>query len=185
MAELVHNRRIAFILFAAWAAIVLCAAWNHAVWRDEVRALSLTLSGKSVFLMLKGLRGEGHPAIWYLLLRGVHAVFPRPQVLKIAAVPVAAAAALSFLLRSPFSWPMKALVLAGNSFLFEYSVVARNYGISMLAMFLFAACYRRHRERGILLGFLLAVLANTRHVPQQTVLPPKRRRKCIDGFSAS
>ena len=38
--------------------------------------------------------------------------------------------------------------------------MARNYGISMLFMFLFAAFYERHRKRGFLLGVLLFLLAN-------------------------
>jgi hypothetical protein len=150
----------AFALFAAWLAVVVCAAWNHAVWRDEVRALSKALDGGSVFDMLKGLRTEGHPAVWYLLLRGAHTLLPRPEALQVVALLVAAASALLLLFCSPFGWRLKALLLAGNVFLFEYSVMARNYGISMLLLFLLATFYKRHRGRGPLLGILLFLLAN-------------------------
>lgn len=143
------RRGIAWALFGIWAAIVLCASWHHAVWRDEVRAFSFALNGQNILAMFSGLRGEGHPAIWYLLLRGAHSLWPHPQVLKVVAVGVAAAAALVFLFHAPFRWPLKALFLAGNCFLYEYSVTARNYGISMLVMFLFATYYPRHRDRGV------------------------------------
>ena len=43
---------------------------------------------------------------------------------------------------------------------YEYSVMARNYGISMLVLFLFAVCYEKHREKDYLPGLLLFFLAN-------------------------
>ena len=38
--------------------------------------------------------------------------------------------------------------------------MARNYGISMLLLFLLATFYERHRNRGFLIGALLFLLAN-------------------------
>lgn len=155
-----HGRVIALVLFASWLGFVLFLAWNHVVWRDEVRALSLALQGENVFAMLKGIHGEGHPAVWYLLLRGAHALVARPEVLQIVALIVASAAILLLVLRSPFSLPLIALILAGPFAIFEYSVMARNYGISMLLLFLLATFYERHRDRGFLIGALLFLLAN-------------------------
>jgi hypothetical protein len=158
--DITRRRVIALVIFVIWLAVVVCAAWKHAVWRDEVRALTKALDGQNVVAMFKGLPSEGHPAIWYLLLRGAHALWPRPQVLQIVALLVAAPAALLLLLYSPFRWELKVVLLAGNMFLFEYSVVARNYGISVLLLFLLATFYERHKDRGPLLGVLLFMLAN-------------------------
>ncbi len=147
-------------MLAAWLGIVSVLAWTHLVWRDEVRALSLALQGDSVFAMLKGLHGEGHPAIWYLLLRGAHAFVPHPEVLQLLSIVLAAVAMLILLLRSPFSLPILAVILMSAFSVYEYSVMARNYGISMLLLFLFAVFYERHRDRDCLLGVLLFLLAN-------------------------
>jgi hypothetical protein len=161
MSDIARRRVIASALFSLWLGVVLFAAWNHAVWRDEVRALSRALDGENVFAMLKALHGgEGHPALWYLLLRGAHTLVSSPRVLQAVALLVAAAAVLLLLRRSPFSWALIALLLAGNMFVFEYSVMARNYGISVLLLFLLAVFYKAHRDRGPLLGILLLLLAN-------------------------
>lgn len=133
---------------------------QHAFWRDEVRALSLALQGDSVFDMLRGMHGDGHPAVWHLLLRGAHSLWPTPAVLPAVSLAVALAAALLLALRSPFGWPVVAALLLGRLGLYEYSVMARNYGISMLLMFLFATLYAGHRNRGIVLGVILLLLAN-------------------------
>jgi len=147
-------------MFAAWLGIVLFLTWHHAVWRDEMRALSLALQGQNVFTMLAGIHGEGHPAVWYLLLRGAHALVAGPGVLQLVSISVACAAVLLFVLRAPFSWPLIALFLGGRVTMFEYSVVARNYGISMLLLFLFPAIYERYWNRGFMLGLVLFLLAN-------------------------
>src|SRR5260370_42520444 len=111
--------------------------------------------------MIESLRKEGHPALWYLLIRGAYFLVGSSGVLWIVSVGVASAAALLLVLRSPFGGPFLALFLFGRVALFEYSVMARNYGISMLLMFLFAACYERYRDRSLVLGVLLFLLANT------------------------
>lgn len=154
------RRRWRLGIVLIWALLVGDLLLHHAFWRDEVRALSLALQGDTVWAMLRGLHGEGHPAVWYLLLRGAHTLLPSPAVLPLVSVGVALTAALLLAWRSPFSWLVIAALLLGRIGLYEYPVMARNYGISMLLMFVFAALYPRHRDRGIVLGLVLLVLAN-------------------------
>ena len=58
-----------FAIYAAWVAIVLFQVVHHVMWRDEVRALSIALAGDGFPAMLRGLHGEGHPAVWYVSRR--------------------------------------------------------------------------------------------------------------------
>ena len=66
--------RIRFLLIGSWHAAAGALAWRHVVWRDEARALSIATQGEDWIAMLRGLHGEGHPALWYLLLRAAHAI---------------------------------------------------------------------------------------------------------------
>src|SRR5215831_8770258 len=64
--------RLRFILGAmatAWFAIVLATMWHHEFQRDEVRALSIATSSPSLWQMPVFLKNEGHPVVWYVLLR--------------------------------------------------------------------------------------------------------------------
>lgn len=157
------ERRVATIVVVAlvWAIVVIAIATRHAFWADEVRAFSMATTDDDVVAMLGRIHGDGHPSLWFLLLRGVHAVFASTFVLPATAFAVGAATVLLLLTRSPFAWPLLVLVLAGRFGVYEYVVMARNYGISALLMFAFAATYARHRDHGIVLGVLLALLANT------------------------
>ena len=78
------DRRDRLLLVIAWMALVAWFFWGHVVWRDEVRAFSLALSGSNVCEMLGNVHGEGHPALWYLILRGAHDLFPYREVLPVA-----------------------------------------------------------------------------------------------------
>ncbi len=156
-----RHRWLKLAVFAVWLGLVIVMETRHTFFRDEVRALSLALQGSDLGAMLAGIHGEGHPAVWYLLLRGAHVLWPSPAVLPVISVCVAAAAALLCVLRGPFTWWMVLLGLFSRFALFEYSVMARNYGVSVLLMFIIAALYARGRNGGVLLGILLALLANT------------------------
>ena len=147
-------------LFLVWAATAAWLAWGHVFWRDEVRALSLALAGDSVAAMLRGVQGEGHPALWYLLLRGGHALIGKAALPGVAFLIGAGAAAL-WCWRAPFRPLVIAVALFGAFFVNEYTVLARNYGVSMLVLFAWAWAYPRWKQGGIGLGLLLAVLCNT------------------------
>lgn len=149
------------LLLAGWMALVGFQIARHVMWRDEVRALTIALNGDDLIAMLRGLHGEGHPALWYLLLRGAHAVFGRVEVLSGVAFVAGLVTVALLIFRSPFPRPLVLLLITGHALLFEYVVMARNYGISALFLFAIAACYPAHRDRGVLLGALLLLLANT------------------------
>jgi hypothetical protein len=155
------GRPLRMAIFCAWLLLTGYLAWHHVFWRDEVRALSLAIRGDNVLDMWAGLHGEGHPALWYLLLRGAHALVGKPTVLPALALAIGAAAILLLALRAPFRWPIVALIAFSHFALFEYAVMARNYGISMLLMFLLAICYPRRGSNGVVLGILLMLLAST------------------------
>ncbi|HEX5184514.1 MAG TPA: hypothetical protein VFW19_15365 [Allosphingosinicella sp.] len=155
------GRAARIALYAAWFALALFLVLRHVFWRDEVRALSIALAGDSVPAMLRVLHGEGHPALWYLMLRGAHAIVPVRQVLPAVGFAVGAAAMAILAWRAPFRPWLVALILFGAFGLYEYAVVARNYGIAMLVLFALAAVYRRWRDRGIAIGLILFLLCNT------------------------
>jgi hypothetical protein len=148
------------LLFGLWLGAVGALAWRHVIWRDEARALSIAIQGEDWVARLRALHGEGHPALWYLLLRAAYGITGRPEVLGLLAFAVAVAAAWLVVWRSPFPRWLIGLILASHFFLYEFSVMARSYGIGMLILFALAIVYPRCRGPGVALGALLFALAN-------------------------
>lgn len=147
--------------YSIWLVAVIALSFHHVVWRDEVRAMSLALTGANLLEMFKAIHGEGHPAIWYMLIRGSHFILHYPWILKVLSVSVAAAAMAIFVFLSPFSLGIVSIVLLSQFSVFEYSVMARNYGLSMLVVFAFMILYEKNKSRGFVLGGMLLLLANT------------------------
>jgi len=152
--------RVRVLLFLVWLALALWFCSTHIFWRDEVRAFSLALSGANYAEMLRNVHGEGHPALWYLILRGAHDIFPYREVLPVAGAVIGIAAMAIFAFFAPFRTLILAMVMFSFWGAFEYVAVARNYGMSALVMFGLAALYPRIRN-GLWFGVVIALLCNT------------------------
>lgn len=155
-----RQKTLRVAMFIIWLALVAWFISAHTFWRDEVRAFSIALSGSNVVEMLRTLHGEGHPALWYLILRAAHDVFPVREVLPAAAAVIGIATMAVVAWFSPFRTAVVALIMFSFWAAFEYVVVARNYGISALVMFILAALYSRVRN-SLWFGFILLILCNT------------------------
>ncbi len=148
-----------WIALAIWLGFVSLVAAHHEPWRDEVRALTLSIQPAHVWQLPEGIRDEGHPVLWYLLLRGGWFLLHSAAILPILSVAIGFVSCWLLLRFSPLPLWVRILFIFGIAPLYELSVIARNYGIGMLLMFLFAVLRRRH---GILLpALVLAALANT------------------------
>jgi len=160
-ARALRERRLRWLLLLLWFAVVVLGILRHEFWRDEVRALSLARSARSIVDLFALLKNEGHPCLWYLLLYVGHAVTSSKWVLPIASLAVASAAVLLLIFRSPLPLWLKALFVFGRMPLWECSVMARNYGISILLLFTFAWLCREPRRHPVWMGIVLLCLANT------------------------
>jgi len=152
---------VATLLLAAWLTIVIFTASRHEYWRDEIRPWSLAGAAHSPLDLFHRIRYEGHPILWYLILYLARSMVDTPLALPITSIAIAGAAVAIFMLRSPFPLWMKAIFLFSALPLYEYSVMARDYGISMLLLFLVASLYHNRSKRWLSLSIALALLANT------------------------
>ncbi|HEY2336483.1 MAG TPA: hypothetical protein VGI18_03870 [Burkholderiales bacterium] len=149
-------RHLKFLLLATWLSVVVAVVTRHEFWRDEVRGLTIAIDASSI----GDLMHEGQPMLWHLLLAGAWHLAHSVLVLPIVSVLIAAAAVALMLAKGPFPLWAKALFIFGLP-AYEYSVMARNYGISMLLLFAFTALYPSRARHPLVLGVLLALLSNT------------------------
>ncbi len=131
------------------------------MWRDEVRAFSVAINARSWLELLGSIHQEGHPAIWYVILRAGYAATHSPLVLPVAALMIAWAVAFLILRFAPFPFWIRLLLIFSPFLGHEFSVVARNYGVGVLLMVIACILFPTRGERPIRLGIVLALLANT------------------------
>ena len=131
------------------------------MWRDEVRPIVVAANARSWLELLHNVHEEGHPVLWYAILRAGYGLTHSMLVLPIASIAIAAAAAFLMLRFAPFPFWMRVLAAFGAFLAYEYSVIARNYGIGILLMFAACIFFSSRHEKPIRLGISLALLANT------------------------
>jgi hypothetical protein len=155
------RRALSASVFSTFVILVLVGAAHHQIWRDEARALSVALEPDSWTGIPAALENEGHPGLWYLVLRFAYAVVGTTLALQLvtAAFGIGAAALLFF--RAPLPTWWRTIWLFGWVPLYEGSILCRNYGIGMLLLFAFCHLIRRAAPRPLLAAVALALLANT------------------------
>lgn len=131
------------------------------MWRDEVRTFSVATNARSWLELFYSLHQEGHPIVWYAVLRLGYALTHSTLVLPIAGLIVAWGAAFLMLRFAPFPFFIRLLAVFGAFLGYEMSVVSRNYGLGVLLMLSACVIFPTRRDRPIVLGLVLAVLANT------------------------
>lgn len=149
------------IPLAAFTGLVAILALTHTMWRDEVRAFSVATKTASWAQMIGALHEEGHPLLWYALLRVGHEVTGSQHVMPVLAAAIGIGAAWVILRQAPFTQPLRLLAVFGAFLAYELTVVARNYGIGVL--FIVSACAVRDRypNRPLVPAIVLVLLANT------------------------
>ncbi|WP_217417208.1 hypothetical protein [Komagataeibacter melomenusus] len=145
------------IFLFIWSSFSVFNISQHPFWMDEVINLIFGIGADDIY----GIHGNGHPAVWFLLLRFLYSIFHKVWVLPLASFAVAFLSVYLFLFKSPFSKKFKLIFLCTNMCMFEYVVMARNYGISMLFMFIIATIYSNEKLKHKLTGPLLFLLCNT------------------------
>jgi hypothetical protein len=139
-------------------AIGLLQCWlifHHSPWRDEDQAL--LVAQQPLGRLFDLLHFEGHPALYYLMLKAATLASPEVSALKLTAAACSLATLGLIWWRSPFGLLGKVALSLNYLVLFEYGVIARSYGLGALLFFAFVAA---RRARGIGPWVLLAMLAN-------------------------
>ncbi len=152
---------VTIAILSIWLAAVIFTETRHEFFRDEVRALSFVRAAKSPLDLYGLIKYEGHPVLWYLLLYIGKSIIDTPLILPVTSIIIGFAAVAVFMCCSPFSLWFRCLFIFGALPFYEYSVMARNYGISMLLLFIGALLYRNRAKYSLSLAFVLALLANT------------------------
>ncbi|MBV1830685.1 hypothetical protein HNW77_08310 [Komagataeibacter sp. AV436] len=145
------------ILFLLWISFVCFMIFNHKFWFDEVVNLVYGIGADPVY----GIHGNGHPSIWFLFLRFGYYISGSYIVLPLISFIVATIAIYILIFKSPFDFKYKAVISFSGFALYEYVVMARNYGISMLLMFILAIVFSNKKYRNTWTGVILLLIENT------------------------
>lgn len=117
---------------------------GHRPWLDEWQALQIAVQSPGFADLLHNLRYEGHPPLWYLILRGTARLVPDPvQALPAAALVIALVMQALILFAAPFSRTDRLLIALSEPVLFEFLTVSRSLTLGALLIIVVAASWQR------------------------------------------
>ena len=143
-----HKKNVEWILFAVYAFLLILINCFHEPWYDEAEAWQMARGASIRDLLFYVPHYEGHPSLWYLIL-AIPAKLGVPYELGLKFFNVIAALLYGWLIfmRSPFpKWLRWSLPF--HYFLFyQYGVISRPYGLSVLCFLFMAMAYRERNEK--------------------------------------
>lgn len=125
------------------AALQLALIVTHEPWADEHQALLIAAQAPNLATLLEWLTYEGHPPLWYLLLRGLDAVLTALDTLWVAALGCAVIAQGIILFASPFARHLRLLIASSQFVLFEFLTVSRGTTLGAALVFVALAAWTR------------------------------------------
>lgn len=128
-----HNWLAAIIVtFSLQISLIL----THSPWLDEIQAVQLAVEAPDLPTLLQWLRYEGHPPLFYLLLRSL-AYFTEPlRTLPLLALMLAVGTQSCILFRSPFTRAERILISTTTFFLFDFLTLSRSLNLGVFLVVL-------------------------------------------------
>ncbi len=150
------KKNIVIILFAI---ISLLISVFHTPFWDETHAFDISLRPLSEIFYLT--RVEGHPILWFLLLKPINFIKLFPYPMLVLNWVFCLFAIIILFKKSPFNFLQKTFLTLSPPFLIYFAPIARNYSIGILIIFLLAFLYEKRFKKPYLYAFLICLGANT------------------------
>jgi hypothetical protein len=159
-----ESRRQAAVLAVAWAcftSMVLLVVHHHEPWFDEAQAWLIARNNSLFEMLFQRLHYEGTPGLWHLLLWPLAKSGAPYWTMSYLSVLIASVSAGLVLFFAPFPVWLRVLFVFGYYPAYQYSVVARSYGLNLLLIILAAILYSTQASKPLRYCLILAALANT------------------------
>lgn len=126
---------------------------------DESHHWLLASASTTIPDLLFNYRYDGHPILWEFILYCISRITDQVLVMQLLHGSIMICTSVVFLRFSPFPNWFKFSIIFSYFFLFEYGVIARNY--SLMFLFLFLAITHLKKKQHSYAIIMLALLANT------------------------
>ncbi|HEX4066924.1 MAG TPA: hypothetical protein VHZ09_12945 [Acidobacteriaceae bacterium] len=153
--------RVEAIALGVYAALAAWVTIHHQPWADEAQAWLLARDSGLRDLFLTRLHYEGHPGLWHLLLWVLARLHGNYAAMQWAAVLVGVVSAWMILRYAPFSLPVRILLIFGYSLFQQTAIIARNYSLAPLLIFVLCVLLESKRDRPVVFALMAGLLANT------------------------
>ena len=150
------------ITFLLYVFITVYAIFHHETWGDEIHSWNIAKASNTLADLIHNTRYEGHPPVWYIILWCISKFTNDPFSFQVVHLIIACTFIYLLLFHSPFPTIVKLLIPFGYFFIFEYSVISRNYAPDILLAFCICLLLcKKNKVHPTVYYSLLLLLSNT------------------------
>ena len=145
-----NSRKTDIFVFLLFAFGYIAITIFHEPWFDEAQAWQIGRTASLYDLLFVVPHYEGHPALWTLIL-AIPARLGVPYEIGLKGIGflISAASVYLILFRSPFPAFVRRCLPFTYFVFYQYGIIVRPYGLTLLLMLLLAAFYsERHQKPG-------------------------------------
>lgn len=150
-----------YSVLGVFAVLLALATFKHEMHMDEVLAWLIARHSHGVLDLLRHLRYEGHPALWYLLIYPLSRFSDQVAWIKVPNYLFTIAMGWLILSERRIEFTIRVLILFSVPVFFEMGVVARNYVLAGALLIAASRCLLRDRPRHWLAMVCLALAINS------------------------
>ncbi len=154
------ENRFTWVWALFYLAVGLLLISRHEMWRDELEVW-LIARDTTLKALYAHLYTVSHPALWYLLVKGLLLFTSNPAAMQYLHLFIAAGSTVLILRYAPFARTDKVLLIFGYFFLYEYSVIARNCAPAVFLILATIVLYSQPAKNYRLILAALLILINT------------------------
>ncbi|HEV3412766.1 MAG TPA: hypothetical protein VG101_09820 [Puia sp.] len=149
-------------VFSIYVLLCMLGLYHHELWLDESQHFLIGRDSDSLSSLYYNMRYDGHPRLWNFLIYFITHYITRSYAgMQVLHLLIVSATAFIFLRNAPFSLLEKILILSGYYFIFEYSVISRNYAPGILLLFTACSLLVEPRKNLLWIGVVLFLMCNT------------------------
>lgn len=156
----VFNNKFNFLLLFLYFAITFITMLHHEIWRDEAQVWCL-VRDLNFFEAFNFARMEGHPFLWYLLIMPLAKLKLPVESMQTVSLLFVWAGAVWFIFKAPFNNFIKTIFLFSAGMLYYMPIVARNYCLIPIFLFMTAYFYNQRKEKPFIYAISITLLSQT------------------------
>lgn len=158
--QYIKSNKINIVMMIAWLIITIISLCHHEMWRDEARVWNI-IENNSGIELYDAIRKDGHPFLWYIILLPFIRLGIEPISMQICSLILVFLAVVFFLHKSKLNYFAKFLFVFSAGMLYYLPIIARNYSLMPITLFLFAGIYTKRNTYPIIYALILCLISQT------------------------
>ena len=158
------EQSILWAVFVLYLIVTGYTMLHHEMWGDEIHSWNIAKGSSSYADLIYNSRYEGHPPVWYTILWTISKFTHETEYVQMVHWFIAALIVFLVLFFSPMPLLSRILVPFGYYFMYEYSVLSRNYAIGILLACCICIIIRKDFRYKMPLYYVLLFLMSNTHL---------------------